>query len=119
MPSFTREAKKESSLGKLLRCYGSVDRTQIDKIFSLMKIVPESREEKLRFLGTVEPEVQGAEGLLGAAMKGTSIVLGCESKDILKSTSSSVTDGADINTGKTAGLWTLFEKKLRVECSRR
>ena len=49
-----------------LRCDGSVDRTQVDKLFVMLKIINDSAEEELVFVSAKEPSERGAEGLLNA-----------------------------------------------------
>lgn len=53
-----------SSSAITLRCNASVDRTRIDKSFTMAKTA--SKNEELIFVGTAEPQERGAKGLLGA-----------------------------------------------------
>lgn len=49
-----------------LRCDGSVDRTQVDKLFVMLKLLNGSAQEELVFVGAKEPKEKGAEGHLNA-----------------------------------------------------
>lgn len=102
-----------SCLATSLRCDGSVDRTQIDKIFTMSKTVSESGEEKLHFLGVAEPQERGAKGLLRAVEDGCQLSLGSEAVTVCRNSSSIVTDGTSANTGEKGGLWTLFEEAFK------
>lgn len=42
------------------RCYGSVDRTQVNKLFVMLKLVNGSAQVKLVFVGAKEPKEKGA-----------------------------------------------------------
>ena len=46
----------KEALASSLRCDGSVDRTQVDKIFTMLKIIDKDADEKLLFVGAKEPE---------------------------------------------------------------
>lgn len=105
--------KIKSSNAVSLRIDGSIDRTQIDKIYVMAKIVTSEGKLELIFLGVGEQTKRGAAGLLEAAL--TAIEDNC-GKDtltaILKKLSSICTDGANVNTGEKGGLWGLLEKQL-------
>ncbi|KAF0756116.1 Uncharacterized protein FWK35_00004771 [Aphis craccivora] len=73
------------------QCDGSVDRTQIDNIHVLAKVVTEKGDIELIFIGFEEPKTKGA------------------------SVSSFVTDGANINVGHKNGLWALLENERQQE----
>ncbi|KAF0710250.1 E3 SUMO-protein ligase KIAA1586-like, partial [Aphis craccivora] len=60
--SFVEEILNDS-FALSLRCNGSVDRTQIDKMYVLIKSISLKGEEKLYFLGAAEPIERGAKGL--------------------------------------------------------
>lgn len=102
-----------NSLALSLRCDGSIDRSQIDKIYTMVKAISKDGSEKLYFLGAAEPQERGAEGLLGAVQNGCKMTLGSISPNILKDVSSIVTDGASVNTGDKSGLWKLFYEYLK------
>jgi len=52
-----------------LRLDGSVDRTQVDKIYILAKIIDECGNVGEMFLGAAEPDKRGAVGVLHAVNK--------------------------------------------------
>ena len=107
----------EQTMALSLRCDGSVDRTQVDKIFVMAKAVTNIGEETQYFLGAAEPQQRGASGLLGAVCEACSNVLSeNRSTDLFAQMSSLVTDGASANTGDKKGLWTIMEK-MRAENS--
>ena len=95
-----------------LRIDGSVDRTQIDKIYVLGKIVLESGECEQVFLGMAEPQERGAVGMVDAIKEALTNTLGTDSNKVLKLASSLVTDGASVNTGGRNGLWTLLQNDI-------
>lgn len=106
-----------NSLALSLRCDGSVDRTQIDKMYVLMKSITLEGEEKLYFLGAEEPVERGAKGMCDALKTACVKRLGNENfNNILKKTSSLVTDGASSNVGQKSGLWTLLTNLKKTAC---
>jgi len=59
-------------------------------------------------LGADEPSVRGAKGLCDALESAGSVTIGKSAfSKLLVKTSSFVTDGARVNTGEKARLWTL------------
>jgi len=54
--------KLKKCLAISLRCDGSVDRTQIDNIHVLAKVVTEKGDIELIFIGFEEPKTKGASG---------------------------------------------------------
>lgn len=92
-----------------LRVDGSVDRTQIDKIYILAKIVDKDGNFRTLFMGIGQQTQRGAKGLL-ETIKATLEThgSGCYQKCLLKM-SSFVTDGASINRGEYNGLWALLD----------
>lgn len=103
-----------STLASSLRCDGSVDRVQIDKIYTMLKVITKEGSEELYFLGATEPEERGAQGVLGAVQKGCENTVGTSANDVFTTISSIVTDGAKVNTGEEKGLWTKFEEFLKT-----
>lgn len=103
----------ENSVACSLRCDGSVDRMQIDKIYVAAKIVSKKGQAKQLFLGAAEPEERGANGILKAMKKALENTLGCQESAnlVIRNASSLVTDGASVNTGEEAGLWSIFQKE--------
>ena len=85
--------RKQFSEAISLRCDGSIDRTQIDNQFVLLKVVNKTGEEKLYILGAAEPTEGGTKGMYAALEKAFTTTLGDRNiNDILPSLSSSVTD---------------------------
>lgn len=103
----------ENSLALSLRCDGSVDRMQIDKIYVMAKVVTKDGDTKDFFLGAAEPQSNGAAGLLEAVKSACNNTLASSTAadQIFKATSSLVTDGASVNTGEKNGLWAIFKKE--------
>lgn len=94
-----------------LRCNGSVDCTQVDKIFVMANIVTKDRIVENCFLGAREPPCRGAKGLLNAIQEACESTVGITTtKFLVKQASSLVTDGASVNVGSKNGLWTLLDK---------
>jgi len=97
-----------------LRCDGSVDRSQIDKIYVLIKVIDKTGKEDQFFLGAGLVSKRGAQGILDAIEVASINTIGAEATDyVFKNISSIVTDGASVNTGERGGLWTLFKQKYR------
>jgi hypothetical protein len=95
-----------------IRCDGSVDRTRIDKIYVMAKVVTQSGCQEQYFLGASEPRIRGAKGVLGAVEDACIKTVGKPTANhIFRNASSIVTDGASVNTGEKEGFWTLFEAK--------
>ncbi|KAF0714641.1 E3 SUMO-protein ligase KIAA1586-like isoform X4 [Aphis craccivora] len=102
------------SLAMSLRCDGSVDRSQIDKIYVLLKVVSKNGETNQYFLGAGQVIKRGALGVLQAIESASLSTIGEKATDfVFKNISSIVTDGATVNSGEKGGLWTLFENKWR------
>lgn len=113
------EADKENvkkkvlnSLAISLRADGSVDRTQIDNVHVMAKIVTAEGCENNIFLGFKEPESRGADGYCTALKDAVEFIV--EWKEIFPKVTSIVTDGASINVGDKSGLWARLQK-LRDE----
>lgn len=103
-----------SSLAVSIRSDGSVDRVQIDKIYTMAKAISDQGVEKNYFLGAAEPTERGANGLLGALKKGCQATVGSSAaNDIFKITSSIVTDGTNANIGEKAGLWKILDDYIK------
>lgn len=104
------------SLALSLRCDGSVDRTQIDKIYVMAKVISKRGYEENYFLGASEPTERGAEGVLNAVETACITTVGSAATTVIfQNTSSLVTDGASVNTGAKSGLWALFKSKMRKQ----
>jgi hypothetical protein len=99
------------ALALSLRCDGSVDRTQIDKLYVMIKALDANGEEHLYFLGADEPDERGSKGMCAALQTACNKTIGVAGFDsLLVKTSSIVTDGATANTGSKGGLWTLLDE---------
>ena len=98
-----------------IRCDGSVDRTQIDKLFVMANVVRSSGKQQLFFLGADEPTERGAKGMSEAVKSAMSKTMGADAVNkLLIKTSSLVTDGASCNTGEKSGLWALIKHDRQV-----
>ncbi len=97
-----------------LRCDGSVDRTQIDKIYVMAKAVSANGTADLFYLGAAEPEERGAKGLFNSVKNACSSTMRTsDANDAFLLLSSLVTDGANVNKGDKNGLWALVDRELR------
>lgn len=101
--------KIENGYALSLRADGSIDCTNIDKIYVLAKIINDQGELETLFLGVAEQTERGALGLLATIKK----IVGVHGehfwKTVLKKMSSFVTDGASVNIGEHKGLWRLID----------
>lgn len=89
---------------------GSVDRTQIDKIYILLKIVTTTCDLETIFIGIG----QKMKGLFEATKKGIIDNFGEEVYAMIMSRVSSIcTDGENQNTGEKHSLWVLFEEECK------
>ncbi|CAB4039605.1 E3 SUMO- ligase KIAA1586-like isoform X4 [Paramuricea clavata] len=118
-------SKMSNSLAISLRCDGSVDRTQIDKIYLMAKAISRDGKENNIFLGAGEPKERGAVGVHKAMLSACSATLGentegeeeallTQSKKVFQRASSFVTDGASVNTGEKNGLWALIDRDFNL-----
>lgn len=101
----------DNSIALSLRCDGSVNRTQVDKMYVLIKSVNLKGEEKLYFIGATEIVKRGAEGICDAIK--TACINSVENENfevILRKISFLVTNVASSNIGEKNGLWTLLKK---------
>lgn len=108
------EKKIETSIATSIRIDGSVDRTQVDKIYVMLKLITQSGEKELVFLGIGEQTARGAVGLFEAVKRAIIDNHGEEIyKCIMKKNTSICTDGTNVNIGERGGLWTHFENEMR------
>ena len=115
----TLQEKLLEALAISLRCDGSVDRTQLDKIYLMAKLVfPTGMAENV-FLWAAEPLTNGAKDVHDAILTAyaRTVRLGSdddlsmqEAKKLFCRASSLVTDGASVNVGQRNGPWALLEK---------
>lgn len=91
-----------------LRIDGSVDFTQIDKIYVMAKLVNKDGSAELVVIGVAQQTQRLVAGLMAAVMDALKINID-DPKIILQKTSSIVTDGTNLNSGDRGGLWTAFQ----------
>lgn len=91
--------KINTCLALSLRCDGSVDRTNMDKIYVLAKIINSKGGLETLFIGVGEKTNRKADGLLDAVKKAINSQNPDLYKPIMKKMSSFVTDGAPENIG--------------------
>jgi hypothetical protein len=108
---FAKSLLSDEYLAFSLRCDGSVDRTQVDKIFVLCKAIKSNAQEELLYLGCAEPKERGAKGVFSVILSTLGSVELME-KFVLR-ISSVVTDGTNMNIGQKNGLWTLLAEFVR------
>lgn len=110
-----QSAFMEKMLGCLaisLRIDGSIDFTQLDKIYIMASIINTDGSSEIAFLGISEQTQRFAAGLMSAVIEG--IKVNNDNPDELFARVSSIcTDGTNLNTGEKNSLWQLLEKKLR------
>ena len=94
-----------------LRLDGSVDRTQMHKIYVLAQTVTDSGDAELVYIGVAEPDERGAVGIVNALKTSLKRSFGDKGVDLLNRMSSVVTDGASVNIGEKAGLWALLQRE--------
>ena len=106
-----KQVKREitEALAVSLRVDGSVDRQQIDSKHVCAQIVTTEGHLISRFLGFSEPVERGITGYVQCIQEATKAVQPWD--DLIKVTSSIVTDGESLNSGERNGLW----KKLEEE----
>lgn len=91
-----------------------MDRSEIDKIYIILKTVSLKGVKEQYFLGAGQVEQRGAEGILDAIETACINNVGHDVTEyIFKNISSIVTDGAAVNIDGKGGLWTLVENKWR------
>lgn len=93
---------------------GSVDRSQIDKIYMLLKIINENGELETLFIGIGQQTQRGAKGLMEAVKVGIKNGVGEEMYGLIMVRVSSIcTDGTNVNTGEKESLWKYFEEECQ------
>lgn len=101
--------KIEDCIALSLRADGSVDRTNLDKIYVLAKIINREGELETLFLGVGAQSQRGATGLFNAIQE----IINAAGEDlflkVVHKMSSIVTDGASVNIGERSGLWKLID----------
>lgn len=102
-------SKIEKCLALSLRADGSIDRTNIDKIYVLAKIVNENGTLETLFLGVGQQSERGAAGLFKTIKETINSHGDNLYSKTLEKMSSVVTDGA---TDNRYGLWAIMEKEV-------
>lgn len=108
------EAKIKTGRAFSLHIDGSVDRTNIDKIYILLKMVNLEGSLETLFIGIGQQTERGAIGLFNATIKGINDNVGKDVHEfIMKNVSSICTDGENKNTGERNSFWTLFQAECK------
>lgn len=108
-------AKKiNECLALSMRCDGSVDRTNLDKIYVIAKMVNIRGQLETMFIGVGEQKERGAQGLHECFKNiinahGENLYQQC-----VKKMTSFVTDGASVNVGEHKGLWRLIDNDAEL-----
>ena len=112
-----KQVKKELSeaLAASLRVDGSVDRQQIDSKHICAQIVTAEGDVINRFLGFCEPVERGVTSYVQCVQEATKAVQPWN--DLMKVTSSIVTDGESLNSGDRSGLWKKLEEEKALHDS--
>lgn len=98
-----------------LRVDGSVDSTQIDKIYVMAKVINSNGFLELLFIGIAEQKERKALGLMKATMNAIETVIGTDNRaNFLKNVSSICTDGTNVNTGQKNSLWAELDKEMKT-----
>lgn len=97
-------AKLNNSICSAIQIDGSVDRQQVDNKFVCVRFINSNGCIQSAFLAAIEPENNGAKGLLEAAVNATG-----RAKIDCKKIVGITTDGESANTGKHGGLWKLLQ----------
>lgn len=95
-----------------LRIDGSIDLTQIDKIYVMAKLINLDGSSELIFIGVSEQKERFAKGLMLAVIDALKVMFDDPSL-ILKKISSLCTDGTNVNTGAKNSLWALIDDELK------
>lgn len=95
-----------------LRIDGSIDLTQIDKIYVMGKLINLDGSSELVFLGIGEQKKRFAAGLMLAVIDALKAIV-VDPKLILRKVSSVCTDGTNVNTGEKNSLWVLLDKEIK------
>lgn len=98
------ENKIRDCLALSLRCDGSVDRTNIDKIYVLARIANKHGDLETVFIGVGEKTERKTDGLFDAVKKAINAQNPNLYQPIMKKMSSFVTDGAPENIGSSKDL---------------
>lgn len=94
-----------------IRIDGSVDFTQIDKIYVMAKVINLMGTSKLLLVGVGEQKERGALGLKDTVIDIIQSNTG-DARHFLSKVSSLCIDGTNVNTGEKGGLWTLLDEEM-------
>jgi hypothetical protein len=109
MPRFKREI--ETCLAASFRFDSSMDRTQKENQFELMKMINLNGHERLLFIGIGQVTESGATGHLKAIKEGSEETVGFDALfNIITHLS---TDREPKNVGKHEGLWALLDRERK------
>lgn len=101
--------KINECVAQSFRIDGSVDFTQMDKIYVMGKLIDSKGSAQLVFIGVAELTQRYAEGLMSVTIGALKTVVG-DPKIILSKISSLCTDG---RWYQKSSLWTLFDEKVK------
>lgn len=102
-----------------IRCDGSVDRKNLDKIYHIAVIIDKNGNRKQYYVGMVTAEETGGLGYVKALEASLKMILGEKlALKVLNLVTSIVTDGNAANTGKEKGFWIQFQLKYRKNGSK-
>ena len=107
IPNF--QSNIDNCLAVSFRCDASMDRTQKDNEFMLIKTIDKEGNESLRYVGLGFVKGHGAEGHLEALKEGLKDTIGFDK--LLEVASHLSTDGENKNVGKNKGLWKLIDNE--------
>lgn len=106
--------KIETARASSIHVDGSVDRSQIDKIYIILKIVNAAGDIETLFIGIGQQKERGATGLFNATINGIIDNVGEDIFRLIMSRVSSIcTDGENKNTGDNHSLWTLLQMNVK------
>lgn len=94
-----------------LRVDGSVDFTQIDKIYVMAKVINFNGSAELLFIGVGKQTQRKAIGLKNAVMEAIKATIE-DPKYFMGKVSSLCTDGTNVNTGERTSLWQLLDEEM-------
>ena len=97
----------DECLAASFRCDASMDRTQKDNEFILLKLTDQFGTESLKYIGLGHVTGRGAAGHLQALKDGASGRIGF--RNVLKVANHMTTDGENKNVGQHRGLWKLID----------
>ena len=106
----TLQTKIKNATSIYLRSDGSVERTFVDKIYTLVKLINKVGNKSLIFVGIGEHSERRSRGIFNTMIKSMEYLLGSNVTNlIMKDDSSLVTDGTSVDTGHNNGLWKIFQ----------